>query len=424
MTLPIWLWRPVAAASLYAAVELGLGILLGDFFPAGRAEAGIFHLLRPGLLLILAPFVSFWDWRMRAVFYPSALLAAALAEGLFLSGIGAPNPWPELAWGWGAGLLFALLFDSLCLVGRDVLGRWGVIAGVVAGVVFMLATGLTIYEGIVVDKGPPASAARDADKPGLAVMTALPVIWGESDRLLDAKPSRTYAVLRGEYEVKPLDTLDESALKGARLLLLAQPRRLASAELAALDAWVRGGGRALILTDPMLVWPSRLPPGDARRAPPVGLLGPLLDHWGLRLEDGERGQAVRFIGGRKLAVAAPGRFESANSACRVGDAGLVARCGVGRGGAFVVADADLMHDALWIEPELEGGDRRDLRTADNPLVVADWIDELAGVTRQRGGGDVAWTSPQANRDRAFLLAALPILLAAVAGLALRFRRAS
>ena len=42
-----------------------------------------------------------------------------------------------------------------------------------------------------------------------------------------------------------------------------------------------------ILTDPVLVWPSELALSDIRRPPPVGLLGPLLTHWGLRLEASE-----------------------------------------------------------------------------------------------------------------------------------------
>ena len=149
--------------------------------------------------------------------------------------------------------------------------------------------------GAITGPGGPASlsspvrAARavgaESANPDLMLMTALPLIWGEGGAFDPAsRPQLSYKQLQREFRVRPLDVLDEAGLASGRLLLLAQPRVLAPVELVALDAWVRGGGRALILTDPLLLWPSALPIGDVRRPPAIGLLGPLLAHWGLALD--------------------------------------------------------------------------------------------------------------------------------------------
>lgn len=163
-------------------------------------------------------------------------------------------------------------------------------------------------------------------------MTALPLVWGEgeiADTLARTRePARAYRWLSERYDVTLLDTLDAATLRRAPLLLLAQPRGLAPAELTALDEWVRRGGRALILADADLDWHGALPPGDPRAPPPMTLLDPLLTHWGLRLD-------------------LPERFVKLGGDCAVEGRGLVALCPLGAGKAVLVADADLLHDDLW-----------------------------------------------------------------------------
>ena len=60
---------------------------------------------------------------------------------------------------------------------------------------------------------------------------------------------------------------------------MAHPLAQTAENLVALDQWVRGGGRVLLLADPMLEWPSERPLGDPLRPPPMfmdtGLLAPL-----------------------------------------------------------------------------------------------------------------------------------------------------
>jgi len=219
------------------------------------------------------------------------------------------------------------------------------------------------------------------------LMTALPLIWGEGGAFDPAsRPQQSYKKLQKEFRVRPLDVLDEAGLASGRLLLLAQPRALAPAELVALDEWVRGGGRALILTDPVLVWPSALPIGDVRRPPPIGLLGPLLAHWGLALDPpAEAGPEPALIetanGRRRIVMGAPGRLRKQSGACRIARLYL-ASCAIGRGRAILLADADLLHDETWLRP----GTSEDARPiSDNPLLIADYLDVLAGLSRARHG---------------------------------------
>ena len=100
----------------------------------------------------------------------------------------------------------------------------------------------------------------------------------------------------------------------------------------------------------------------------------------------------------------------------------LAVCAIGAGRAFLVADADLLRDGLWAAPVARGTERH-LRRADNPVVLADWLDRLAGVDRERAARPVFWRRPGANRAWSLLLAALPILAALGLAAALRRRRA-
>jgi hypothetical protein len=208
------------------------------------------------------------------------------------------------------------------------------------------------------------------------LMTGLPLIWGEKGAFdPGSRPAAAYSDLGKGFDFRPVDVLDSPSLGRGRLLFLAQPQRLAPAEVAALDGWIRGGGRALIFTDPALTWPSELPLGDIRRPPPVGLLAPLLGHWGMTLEPRpEGGEAESSWNGKGILLDSPGRLSSARPECIVEQGGWTALCRIGRGTARVVADADLLRDSLWTRPR-----------AQNSAVVGDWLYELGGTAPRRGG---------------------------------------
>ena len=402
--------RLLAGAAAYAAAELGAALVLAGFFPWGRAEALLFFAFRPWLLLGAAALMAGWGWRRRAAFYLLALAAAGLAESLFLTALGG-RPWLEMRRGWAAGLALALALDLMVQLGRRLggrAGRWA--AAALAALVMLLPGGLRPYESLAIGPVEPAAAAA---LPPLVMMTGLPLVWGENGAFdPSSRPAAAYTALQREFAIRPIDYLDASALADAPLLMLAQPRLLEPRELVVLDAWIRDGGRVLVLTDPDLVWPSRLPAGDPRRPPPTSLLSPLLDHWGLRLRAGEgepivvahlddRGET------RRLVLAAPGRFE-ASGPCRLGSQPWLADCRLGDGRALVVADADLLHDDLWAASSPRGTARH-ARLADNVLVVAGWLDRLAGIERERSERAVEWRDVSASRGLALILAIVPIL---------------
>jgi hypothetical protein len=348
-----------------------------------------------------------------------------ISQSLFLGALGASNPLPEAARGLLAGALLILAIDLVIQLGRRFLRRLGRVLGAAAVVMlFLLPGGLRPYEAVVM-AGP--GHAGTVEKPDLMLLTALPLVWGELGPLdASSKPAAAFKFLEREFAIRSLDVLDRTSLGSGTLLFLAQPRALAPAEFVALDDWVRNGGRALILTDPALIWPSELPLGDIRRPPAIGLLGPVLEHWGLRLgppaEPRAELQQIRSAGAnRRLVMFARGRFSSDNGLCTLALDALLADCRIGKGRAILLADADMLHDRLWVG-SVGSGTERHTRLADNPLVVADQLDDLAGLKRGRTAGDVQWLDLGADRRLALALGLVPLLLAATPAIARTVRR--
>ncbi|MEX0342471.1 MAG: ABC transporter [Erythrobacter sp.] len=208
-------------------------------------------------------------------------------------------------------------------------------------------------------------------KPRVGLFTSLPIYWGEGDfgALLDGESEKDWvrAELETRFELVPLDTLEPEALDGLDRVILAQPRALAPSENASFDDWVAGGGRAVILADPMLTRHSDYPIGDRRRPQDVVLLSPILSHWGVELlfdEAQARGERLVEWDGRTFPVNLRGSFVPVDKgrsmrACEILADGLAARCRRSAGEAFLFADAALLdwegtgpvpevrRDALW-----------------------------------------------------------------------------
>jgi uncharacterized protein DUF4350 len=187
------------------------------------------------------------------------------------------------------------------------------------------------------DRNP---SLRAAQRPPLLLLTSLPLMFGE-DFSLKGGGSPALSKLESRYRIVPISVTSDAELGKGRLLLMAQPQAQTAENLAALDAWVRRGGRVLLLADPLLEWPSKRPLGDMLRPPPVFADTGLLAHWGLRLDPPAQPRpAERQLGGFEVLTISPGRL---SGGCDIGPDGLVARCRIGSGKAVIVADADLLN---------------------------------------------------------------------------------
>lgn len=201
----------------------------------------------------------------------------------------------------------------------------------------------------------PAEAPAQAP---VGLFTTLPILWNEAEDvaglLNDPEPphwARAGIARRGA--IVPLDALAGpqgfGPLDRLGRLVIAQPRPLSPDENVALDAWVRGGGRLLLIVDPALTEESRYALGDPRRPQGLVLLSPILRRWGLDLQFDEvqpPGEREAKVLGIALPVNLPGRFAiSGNGACRLGEQGLAVTCAVGKGRVVALADAAVLERA-------------------------------------------------------------------------------
>lgn len=198
-----------------------------------------------------------------------------------------------------------------------------------------------------------------SEREDLLLFTSLPIYWSEGgvgDMLSgNAQTHWARTALETRYDLKPLDTL--TSLPESGVLLMAQPRALSGDENVALDNFVRGGGRVVLIVDPMLDVHSSYGFGDRRRPEAIAMLSPILGRWGLKLiHDGREAYAGQW-NGRTFPVEEGGLFELTDtgheSRCNLDGEGLVARCNVGTGKVMLLADATFVADG---DHAGEGGD--------------------------------------------------------------------
>jgi hypothetical protein len=193
--------------------------------------------------------------------------------------------------------------------------------------------------------------SRQGTEP-VGLFTTLPILWSESPDLgaaLNPAAPQHWArgILAKTGPIEPLDQLSRGegigSLDRVQRLVMAQPRVLGPQENVALDEWVRGGGKLLLLADPALTEQSDFAIGDPRRPQAVVLLSPVLSHWGLqlRIDDAQQfGEVRREVMGVKLPVNLTGHFVSEGQGyCRLWSDGLAVTCRIGKGRVVALADA-------------------------------------------------------------------------------------
>ncbi|APZ97137.1 hypothetical protein BWQ93_00475 [Sphingopyxis sp. QXT-31] len=346
-----------------ALLALVLAWLLGGQMLLGRIDPA---LVIPWLFAALLPLAWFGRGdaprdRIRANLI--ALAALLVGQGLLSLALADSLPWAQVAVTALSGLAAAALADWIVqraarsLVAKALIAKLAAILWFAAGHAALAA----LYE-------QPAS-----DTP-VTMLSGLPLRWaGEGDlaAMLQRGAADDPALVRLErtHRIALVDSLADHVPPAGAALLLAHPRALAPQDLVAIDAFVRGGGRALILADALSGWPAPHPTGDSRNPPVTSLLTPLLGHWGITLgaaPAGETAAQAIDVDGRRLRLFSAGRFEALPSGCTAQAGAQILRCRVGAGEAWLVGDADLLFAPLW-QPLV--GDLPHLRRAD----TIEWI---------------------------------------------------
>lgn len=196
-------------------------------------------------------------------------------------------------------------------------------------------------------------------------MTSLPLYWplGAGVEAIAAGRAPVpwqRSALEQAFVLEPLDTLspipgltpdapETDPLAGLTRLAVIQPRGLSPADNVALDDWVRGGGRLLMVLDPFLTGEYDLPLGDPRRPADTALIPPVVARWGLKVsyavaETPENYAGTRDLpGGLVLPFAQPGLIiilpEGGKHCTLQGEGAVMAICHIGKGKVTLIADA-------------------------------------------------------------------------------------
>lgn len=208
------------------------------------------------------------------------------------------------------------------------------------------------------------------NRPDLGLMTSLPLYWPlEADfaglASGEAEVPWQRQLLERGHDLVLLDTLslipgldaddpETDPLAGLERLAIIQPRGLSPADNVALDEWVRGGGKLLLVLDPMLTGHYHLALGDPRRPADVALIPPVVGRWGVTVAFDEDQAPMREFEqfGATFPLALAGAVQVTDQmaqSCQAGADEVYARCSVGEGQVTLFADATLFESEQALE---------------------------------------------------------------------------
>lgn len=209
----------------------------------------------------------------------------------------------------------------------------------------------------------------------VGLVTSLPIYWPDGAALDDlANPAValpwTRQALEKDYTLHPFDTLSPATDAGEPLpgletpegvindldkldrLAIIQPRGLSPQDNVALDDWVRGGGRLLLVLDPLLTGHYETAIFDPRHPAGSALIPPVVARWGLAMSyDEMQPMELRAVEARHglLPVVMGGQISIVDpdaASCELDAESVIAYCAIGEGRVTLVADAALFeaHD--------------------------------------------------------------------------------
>lgn len=306
--------------------------------------------------LLLPPLLLLAGWqrgettarRRRTLLLTLAIVTAAQSVlGWVFAGSAA---WPQAILTLVAGAAAGLVADGLV--------QWRVRARIVPWLAGLLLTLGWFAAGHALLAALYRPAAASAGVPAVIMLTGLPLRWSDGGDFASlvqrgAADDPALARLEASGPVSLIDSLADHAPPPGAALLIAHPRALAPRDLVAIDRFVRGGGRGVVLADALSSWPARYPLGDPRNPPVTSLLTPLLDHWGVTLAaaPGDAlGAQPADIDGARLRLFSAGRFERLPPTCDAFAERRIAHCRIGEGAMWLVGDADLIFSPLWRPP--------------------------------------------------------------------------
>lgn len=353
----------VGPALAFAMLAIVLGWFIGGQALLGRIDPA---LALPTLFVpawLLALWVRRRDTRARIATMVLAIVALLAGQGGLMAWFGQNFAVAQLLLSF-VGAASGLFIADLLWQWQRPARRWAK-AALVLFVVLGWFLGSHMALAALYAVSPPSSA-----RPLVAMMTSLPMRWsggGDLPTMLarGTEPAPALAALEESFRVDLVDSLVHPPVAPDAVLLLAHPRALAPEELVAIDAFVRMGGRAVILADALSGWPIDYPLGDPRNPPVTSLLTPLLDHWGITLgaaTPGETKPKAVWQDGYRLLLFSAGRFSRLPRRCSIYAQRQIARCPIGRGRVWLVGDADLLFAPLW-RPLIDGAAH--LNRADN-----------------------------------------------------------
>lgn len=372
----------VLTAVMFAFIVAGLGWFCGGQALLGRIDPA---LVIPTLFLpaLMAAYLvrhreRRWRWRSLAV---CALLSVLMQAGLSLWLARYVDPAQTAVA--GAATVLALALADAFWSWRSKTGQRRILT---AGAVFAMLCG-GFVGGHMALAGLYAHRTPATPLPDLILMSSLPLRWGGTDDIrialqLGLADDPALARLEQDFHVTLADNLASLDRRAPQAVLLAHPRALPPGELVAIDHFVQGGGRAILLADALSSWPSEHPLGDPRNPPVTSLLTPLLDHWGVRLGSADLTDhaPISFdLDGQRVTLVSAGRFDMLPPTCRTEAQRHVAHCAIGAGQVWLVGDADMLFAPLW-QPALPGAAH--LRRAD----TMEWLAGLITGPEARTGG--------------------------------------